>query len=228
MLDVGAGRGVRNRDRQRPHRPTRRGCRCRRTRSRLSGSRCRCPASCRRAATEGSVPDTCRRPGLCRRDSSGRCRRGRACRSSRPRSTCGRRSFLANLSAISLCSHALLRDGQLGPALERALRRGLGVEREGDVVLGPVGGLDLEPRGGREARTVDAVDQLVLRVAVQVLGRDLAELAIRDAGLGLGHLDARDDADVVLGLRLAEQRPRGLEALVRDARAPACVAARFQ
>ena len=68
-----------------------------------------------------------------------------------------------------------------------------------------------------QVRPEHEIDQHVLLVAILVLGADPLDLALRDAGLGLGDLDLRDDAHFELGLGLLAQRARGLEALVRHA-----------
>ena len=65
----------------------------------------------------------------------------------------------------------------------------------------------------------DQIDQNVLRPAIEIFLADPIDFPLRLAGLGLRDLDAGDHAHVVLDPRLAEQRARGLEALLRHVQA---------
>ena len=111
----------------------------------------------------------------------------------------------------SIC---LVREGELGAVLEGHAGGLLDVDLVGDVVVRPVRGLDGQRRLGAQLLAEHQVDQVVLGLAVAVLGDDQPELAVGHAGLRLHHLHLGDHAHVVLGLGLVEQRPGGLEALL--------------
>jgi hypothetical protein len=129
-----------------------------------------------------------------------------------------REALVLGEAKLQLTLSDVLLDGlQLGPLLEGGLHRLLEVDRLDAVVDGVVGGIEEQHGPGADPVAQDRGDQLVLGVAVVVLGHDQVELTVRDTRFGLHDVDLGDDAHFVLRLGLIQQGHVALEALLGDA-----------